>query len=85
MKAASQRPVVIIGGGPVGVTAALLLARHGVRSLILERHRDIYPLPRAVVVDDEIRRILQSVGVHENSPLSPARRPDCGCWTPGAA
>ncbi|MFF1838278.1 bifunctional 3-(3-hydroxy-phenyl)propionate/3-hydroxycinnamic acid hydroxylase [Streptomyces sp. NPDC058231] len=63
MKAAS--PVVIIGGGPVGVTAALLLARHGVPSLILERHRDIYPLPRAVVVDDEIRRILQSVGVHE--------------------
>ncbi|MEU7427056.1 bifunctional 3-(3-hydroxy-phenyl)propionate/3-hydroxycinnamic acid hydroxylase [Streptomyces sp. NPDC040750] len=65
MKAASRRPVVIIGGGPVGVTAALLLARHGVPSLILERHRDIYPLPRAVVVDDEIRRILQSVGIHE--------------------
>jgi 3-(3-hydroxy-phenyl)propionate hydroxylase len=57
--------VVIIGAGPVGVTAALLLARHGVRSLVLERHRDVYPLPRAVVVDDEARRILQSVGIHE--------------------
>ncbi|MGY4935275.1 FAD-dependent monooxygenase, partial [Streptomyces sp. 900116325] len=33
-----ETPVVIIGGGPVGVTAALLLARHGVPSLILERH-----------------------------------------------
>ncbi|MER6031362.1 bifunctional 3-(3-hydroxy-phenyl)propionate/3-hydroxycinnamic acid hydroxylase [Streptomyces sp. NPDC001851] len=65
MSAASRRPVVIIGAGPVGVTAALLLARHGVPSLLLERHRGIYPLPRAVVVDDEIRRILQSVGVHE--------------------
>ncbi|MGW3152071.1 bifunctional 3-(3-hydroxy-phenyl)propionate/3-hydroxycinnamic acid hydroxylase MhpA [Streptomyces sp. NPDC001177] len=65
MSDAARRPVVIIGAGPVGVTAALLLARHGVRSLVLERHRDIYPLPRAVVVDDEVRRILQSVGIHE--------------------
>ncbi|MET8408515.1 bifunctional 3-(3-hydroxy-phenyl)propionate/3-hydroxycinnamic acid hydroxylase [Streptomyces sp. NPDC005195] len=65
MSAASRRPVVIIGAGPVGVTAALLLARHGVPSLVLERHQDVYPLPRAVVVDDEVRRILQSVGIHE--------------------
>ncbi|AOR31638.1 3-(3-hydroxyphenyl)propionate hydroxylase [Streptomyces fodineus] len=65
MSDAARRPVVIIGAGPVGVTAALLLARHGVRSLVLERHRDVYPLPRAVVVDDEVRRILQSVGIHE--------------------
>nr|WP_189304852.1 bifunctional 3-(3-hydroxy-phenyl)propionate/3-hydroxycinnamic acid hydroxylase [Streptomyces cinerochromogenes] len=65
MSAPARRPVVIIGAGPVGVTAALLLARHGVPSLLLERHRDVYPLPRAVVVDDEVRRILQSAGVHE--------------------
>lgn len=56
-------PVVIVGAGPVGVTAALLLARRGVRSVVLERHHDVYPLPRAVAADDEVRRILQAAGV----------------------
>jgi len=31
-------PILIVGGGPVGLAAALELARHGVRSLLLERH-----------------------------------------------
>ncbi|MBV7695674.1 bifunctional 3-(3-hydroxy-phenyl)propionate/3-hydroxycinnamic acid hydroxylase [Streptomyces sp. TRM70350] len=64
-RAARTAPVVVVGAGPVGVTAALLLARRGVRSILLERHRDVYPLPRAVAMDDEVRRILQAVGVHE--------------------
>ncbi|NNN29226.1 bifunctional 3-(3-hydroxy-phenyl)propionate/3-hydroxycinnamic acid hydroxylase [Streptomyces sp. S3(2020)] len=63
--AARTAPVVIVGAGPVGVTAAILLAQRGVRSILLERHRDVYPLPRAVAMDDEVRRILQAVGIHE--------------------
>jgi 3-(3-hydroxy-phenyl)propionate hydroxylase len=62
---AHHAPVVIIGAGPVGVTAALLLAGHGVRSVLLERHHDVYHLPRAVATDHEVRRILQAVGVGE--------------------
>ncbi|MEO3784144.1 bifunctional 3-(3-hydroxy-phenyl)propionate/3-hydroxycinnamic acid hydroxylase [Actinocorallia sp. B10E7] len=56
-------PVLIIGAGPTGLTCAALLARHGIRSLVVERHPDVYPLPRAVHLDDEALRILQHVGV----------------------
>ncbi|WNZ13682.1 bifunctional 3-(3-hydroxy-phenyl)propionate/3-hydroxycinnamic acid hydroxylase [Streptomyces sp. 11x1] len=61
----AEVPVVIIGAGPVGVTAALLLARRGIRTVVLERHQGVYPLPRAVATDDEVHRILQAAGVGE--------------------
>jgi len=56
-------PVVIAGAGPTGVAVATLLGQHGVPSIVIERHHDIYPLPRAVHVDDEVFRILQQLGV----------------------
>lgn len=55
--------VAVIGGGPVGKMAALMLGRRGHSVLICERKDAMYPLPRAVAHDAEIARIFQSVGM----------------------
>lgn len=55
--------VLIAGGGPTGVTLAILLARRGVRVIVAEKAAEIYPLPRAAHIDHEGMRILQEAGV----------------------
>jgi len=57
--------VVINGCGPTGLTTALLLARLGRSVAIVDRHQDIYPLPRAVAFDHEVARILNLLGLTE--------------------
>ena len=58
--AATGRPVVIVGGGPAGLFAALRLAEHGVPAVVLERgkavqarRRDLAVLNREGVVNPE--------------------------------
>src|SRR5215469_15825392 len=61
--ARQTRPVIVVGAGPVGTTAALLLADAGIGVVMLERHAAPHPLPRAVHLDDEAARILYRAGV----------------------
>jgi 3-(3-hydroxy-phenyl)propionate hydroxylase len=57
--------VLIVGGGPTGITLGLFLAAAGVSTIIAEKEEAIYPLPRGAHIDHEIVRILQNVGVAE--------------------
>lgn len=69
-------PVCIVGAGPTGVAAANLLGQRGIDCLVLERHPDVYPLPRAVHFDDEVFRIFQGMGLE--APIRAASRPMLG-------
>ncbi len=59
--------VAIVGYGPVGQLAAVLLALQGRSVIVFERWPSIYPLPRAVLFDHEIGRVLQSAGLAEDA------------------
>lgn len=61
--AADTYDVIICGLGPVGQLLALALSDRGVRTLALEARDAPYELPRAAVIDDEVLRILQDVGL----------------------
>lgn len=55
--------VAIIGCGPTGALLGNLLGKYGISCLILEKQKNLYPLPRAVHFDAESMRVFQSVGL----------------------
>lgn len=59
----AQAPVVLVGAGPIGLTAALDLARHGIPSVVLEAEQQVSEGSRAIVFTRRSMEILQQVGV----------------------
>lgn len=57
--------VVVVGHGPSGAVAASLLGDRGIRTLAIDRQREVYDKPRAIAIDHEILRLLDNIGVAE--------------------
>jgi len=57
--------VAIIGLGPVGSFAALLLEKRGLKVLAIDKDKDIYSLPRAVSISDQGLRMAQEVDIDD--------------------
>ena len=58
-------PVCIIGCGPIGLTGALLLSRHGVKSLLVERRSELNTHPRSRFVDTNTMELLRELGLEK--------------------
>ncbi|MEU1816960.1 FAD-dependent monooxygenase [Streptomyces roseifaciens] len=59
----AEVPVLIVGGGPVGLTARALLERWGVRALLVEKHAGLSPFPRARLVNVRSMEIYRQLGL----------------------
>ena len=71
----SETDVLIVGGGPVGMMMGLLLAKGGVRSLIVERRPGLHQMPQAHVISARTMEICRTAGVNEAAMRSQATQP----------
>lgn len=55
--------VGISGYGPAGAISALTLAKQGIRVVLIEKESDVYALPRAIAVDNEILRLFSLLDI----------------------
>jgi 2,4-dichlorophenol 6-monooxygenase len=56
-------PVLIVGGGPVGLLGAVLLARRGVHSLLAEKHLQRLEAPKAHALNPRSLEICAAAGL----------------------
>ena len=71
----ARAPVLIAGGGPVGLYTSGLLSRFGVPSILLERQRAGIPHPRAHLINTRSMELFREVGLDQRvESLAPPMR-----------
>lgn len=56
-------PVLIVGGGPSGLTASLLLSCYGIRNLLVNKYRWTANSPRAHITNQRTMEVFRDAGV----------------------
>src|SRR5690348_12451229 len=75
-------PVLIVGGGLVGLSAAVLLASRGVRPLLVERHPAMLIHPRARGFNPRTLEIYRQLGLEPDIAAAAFARGDAFTWPP---
>ena len=57
--------VVMCGCGPTGAMLSVLLAKHGVRNIVLEQEESVNTDPRGIALDEDGIRCLQACGIYD--------------------
>jgi len=60
-----EAPVLIAGGGLTGLAVASFLARHGIRSIAVERLKESSPLPRAAFFHMRTMEMFRELGIEQ--------------------
>ena len=61
----NEAPVLIAGGGLTGLAAASFLAKHGIRSIAVERLKESSPLPRAAFFHMRTMEMFRELGIEQ--------------------
>ena len=82
-----ETPVLIVGGGPVGLTASILLSQQGIRSLLVERHPGTAILPKARGINARTMEMYRQIGVEDGIRAAglPPERTGLIVWTESLA
>lgn len=58
-------PVIIIGGGPVGLTCSILLSQRGIANILFERHPSTSLHPKACGINQRTTEIFRAMGIED--------------------
>lgn len=56
--------VLIVGAGPVGALAGLMLVQRGLKVLLIEKSPNVIPSPRAIVYHPPVNVVLEEAGLY---------------------